>query len=170
MELIGLLNDKDIGDSTLTAAPPAVYALEPNILTTADRDELKSLDDAEVSNWDKAIDRLYWLSRNPGTDGLDDATSSSASPGKGTGRISNTDGGKALENDGYYVGLQGKVKRDPTTQKPEFEQIGSVDVVKRFDNLVSLSWVLAPSCYCSQRWFSGSFEYQSSKYQLDYRC
>ena len=140
LELIGLLNDKDIGDSTLTASPTTVYALEPNILTAKDRDALQALDDLTNSNWDKAIDRLYWLSRNPGTDGTDDAVSGDASPGKGTGRISASDGGKALKDDNYYVGLQGKIKRDPSTNVPykeEFgkEEVGDVSVYQRADNI-----------------------------------
>lgn len=66
LELNGLLNDKEIGDRTLTAAPPAVYILEPNILTEEERDALKSLDNfAGGSKWDAAIDDLFKLSRNP---------------------------------------------------------------------------------------------------------
>jgi hypothetical protein len=65
----GLLNDKDIGSSTLTAAPPAVYVLEPNILTPAEYAELKAMDSGE--NWTKAVDALNQLSRNP--NGLSDA-------------------------------------------------------------------------------------------------
>ncbi len=66
VELVGLLNDKDIGDNTLTAAPPAVYILEPNILTVDEADALKKLDgEGAATPWDDAIDGLYKLSRNP---------------------------------------------------------------------------------------------------------
>ncbi len=66
LELIGLLNDKNIGDSTLTASPPAVYILEPNILTAGERDALKKLDGEDPGSlWDKAVEDLYKLSRNP---------------------------------------------------------------------------------------------------------
>ncbi|MBX3745651.1 MAG: hypothetical protein KF833_10115 [Verrucomicrobiae bacterium] len=66
LEIIGLLNDKDIGDRTLTAAPPAVYVLEPNILTTDERDALLRLDgEGTVTAWDRAVNDLYKLSRNP---------------------------------------------------------------------------------------------------------
>lgn len=66
IELTGLLNDKAIGDRTLTAAPPAVYILEPNILTEVERDALKKLDGENPgSKWDEAVDALYKQSRNP---------------------------------------------------------------------------------------------------------
>lgn len=66
LEVIGLLNDKDIGDRTLTAAPPAVYVLEPNILTEGERDALLALDgEGTSSEWDYAVAQLYKLSRNP---------------------------------------------------------------------------------------------------------
>lgn len=65
LEIKGLLNDKDIGEPTLTAAPPAVYILEPNILTQDDVDELKSLDSETDSKWDDAVDRLFQETQNP---------------------------------------------------------------------------------------------------------
>lgn len=66
LEVIGLLNDKDIGERTLTAAPPAVYVLEPNILTEGERDALLALDGkGNSSAWDAAVANLYKLSRNP---------------------------------------------------------------------------------------------------------
>lgn len=79
----GLLNDKDISDNTLTAAPPAVYALEPNILTETERDELSGASSSSPfrdlnsdSNWTNAVNTLYRLSRNP--NGLSDTRISSA--------------------------------------------------------------------------------------------
>jgi hypothetical protein len=63
--LEGFLNDKDIGDPTLTASPPAVYVLEPNILTRSERDQLLSLQPTDP-NWSKAVQNLYLISRNPG--------------------------------------------------------------------------------------------------------
>lgn len=66
LELVGLLNDKDIGERTLTASPPAVYILEPNILTAGERDALLKLDGEETgSRWDEAVADLFKLSRNP---------------------------------------------------------------------------------------------------------
>lgn len=59
----GFINDKMLGDSTLTAAPPPVYVLEPNILTAAERDTLSSL--VELQSWRNAVANLYALSRNP---------------------------------------------------------------------------------------------------------
>lgn len=68
----GLINDKDIGEPTLTAAPPAVYVLEPNILTEAEYRELRG-DDSDSAftdvnsntKWTAAVDDLYELTRNP---------------------------------------------------------------------------------------------------------
>ncbi len=65
LEMFGLLNDKDIGEPTLTAAPPAVYVLEPNILSNDDKAELLKLDDDEGSAWDAAVEALYRFTRNP---------------------------------------------------------------------------------------------------------
>ncbi|MBK1791224.1 hypothetical protein [Persicirhabdus sediminis] len=68
----GVLNDKDISDDTLTAAPPAVYVLEPNILTQTEYDELLGTGDGSPfgdvnanENWRNAVTALFKLSRNP---------------------------------------------------------------------------------------------------------
>lgn len=68
----GLINDKEIGDATLTAAPPAVYVLEANVMTVAERDELSGvaedspyIDIAGNGIWTAAINALFELSRNP---------------------------------------------------------------------------------------------------------
>jgi len=67
LEFSGLLNDKDIGDPTLTASPPAVYVLEPNILTGAELEELLGLVSAEPDRtvWQNAVRALYDATRNP---------------------------------------------------------------------------------------------------------
>jgi hypothetical protein len=66
LEVNGLLNDKEIGDRTLTAAPPAVFVLEPNIMTEEDRLALRDLNGTGAdTEWDEAVDLLYRLSRNP---------------------------------------------------------------------------------------------------------
>ncbi len=59
----GYVNDRTLGDADLTAAPPAVYVLEPNILTSAERDELLTLDDDAA--WTDAVNTLYALCLNP---------------------------------------------------------------------------------------------------------
>ncbi|MBT4819719.1 MAG: hypothetical protein HON70_28675, partial [Lentisphaerae bacterium] len=59
----GYVNDRTLGDSDLTAAPPAVYALEPNILTAAERDDLLELSDEP--GWKTTVENLYALTRNP---------------------------------------------------------------------------------------------------------
>ena len=68
----GLVNDKDASDPTLTAAPPAVYLLEPNILTPTELEELNGTssnspfrDLASNKNWTDAVSALYRISRNP---------------------------------------------------------------------------------------------------------
>src|SRR5436190_7211706 len=63
LEIVGQLNDKEIGDRTLTAAPPAVYVLEPNIITSEEETELRKL--TSDSNWQSSITDLVKLSRNP---------------------------------------------------------------------------------------------------------
>ena len=95
MEIGGLVNDKAIGDDTLTAAPPAVYVLEPNILTTDDRDALLALSDE--SAWTAAVNALYEMTRNP--TGLQNASGQ-------------------LRTGEYLVGLQPKVTRDPVSGLP----------------------------------------------------
>ena len=89
LELRGVLNDKTIEDATLTAAPGAVYTLEPNILTQQDVDDLLALADASDSEWRKAVNNLRAMSLNP--NGLT---------------------GSAYTGDKYVVGLQPKIKRD----------------------------------------------------------
>jgi len=64
--LKGFLNDKTLGDPTLTASPPPVYVLEPNILTPSERDALSGFGPlSEVQEWKDAVARLYAVSRNP---------------------------------------------------------------------------------------------------------
>ncbi|MCI0538335.1 MAG: hypothetical protein L0Z50_24270, partial [Verrucomicrobiales bacterium] len=64
LEIFGLLNDKEIGDRTLTAAPPAVYTLEPNVLTSEEKGQLRALSTNPI--WQDAVDDLAKLTRNPG--------------------------------------------------------------------------------------------------------
>ncbi len=73
--LQGFLNDKTLGDSTLTQTPPPAYLLEPNVLREDDRQKLIQFkaDEAESSTltsligpeWDLAVNALHALSRNP---------------------------------------------------------------------------------------------------------
>jgi len=68
LEFSGLLNDKAIGDATLTASPPQVYVLEPNILTAIERDAiiaLVPLGTPARSAWENAVWALYTATRNP---------------------------------------------------------------------------------------------------------
>jgi len=97
----GFLNDKDIGEDTLTAAPPAVYVLEPNILTSTERDELLGLGEGNpfdfikigYPDWAAAVIALYEESRNP----------------------SGLASGRSDEEGGYTVGLQPQEILDPTS-------------------------------------------------------
>ena len=77
LQITGLLNDKAIGDRTLTASPGAVYILEPNILTAQEQQSL--LDLSSEAGWTTAVNRLFKLSRNPAaidTDVSNDASGS----------------------------------------------------------------------------------------------
>ncbi len=87
LEMKGFVNEKSNTDTTLTASPGAVYVLEPNILTEAERSALAGL--SENDAWRTAVSTLGNLTRNP--NGLNDAT-------YGNGR--------------YSVGLQPKVARN----------------------------------------------------------
>jgi|GEM_PF-485214 len=100
--LKGLLNNKTISDSTLTASPPAVYALEPNVLTAVEQQILDGtgatspLKDVAGTKFASQMDALYNLSRNPnqldqGNDGVDTA---------------------------YRVGLEQKIVVNPSTGQP----------------------------------------------------
>ncbi|MCX6896823.1 MAG: hypothetical protein NTZ16_15305 [Verrucomicrobia bacterium] len=111
----GFLNDKDIADSTLTASPPAVYVLEPNILTLAEQQILNGtastspFKDVSGSAFTTAMDALFNLCRNPnqldkGGDGVDAA---------------------------YRVGLEQKVKVNATTGQPLTTTSGTVITVQR---------------------------------------
>ncbi len=91
--VFGILNDRVLGDATLTAAPPAVYVLEPNILTPGERDEILAL--SENTKWKDAVKALYNLTRDP--------------------KEVVADGAQA---DGWYAGLQ----LDPGTKEIEQEQ------------------------------------------------
>lgn len=64
LEIWGRLNDKEIGDRTLTASPPQVYVLEPNILTADEEATLAAL--SPQTAWKSKVQELAKLSRNPG--------------------------------------------------------------------------------------------------------
>ncbi len=62
----GYLNDRTLGDGDLTATPPPVYVLEPDILTGRERDTLLVLKGLKgTPQWTSAVNKLYTLSRNP---------------------------------------------------------------------------------------------------------
>lgn len=79
LEMHGRLNDKEIGDSTLTASPPAVYVLEPNIITADEEQAMADL--SPDQGWKDAVKDLAQLSRNPQviSQGLTGLSSPSAS-------------------------------------------------------------------------------------------
>ncbi|MBN9691935.1 MAG: VCBS repeat-containing protein [Verrucomicrobia bacterium] len=75
--LRGFVNDRTLGASDLTAAPPPVYVVEPNVLTPAERDDLAELAPGNVT-WQSTVAALFQLSRNPlaldqGGNGIDAA-------------------------------------------------------------------------------------------------
>ncbi|OPZ30028.1 MAG: hypothetical protein BWZ02_00886 [Lentisphaerae bacterium ADurb.BinA184] len=80
----GFLNDRTLGDSDLTASPPAAYLLEPNILTPAERDELLALTadlSGDFTEWNQAVGELFELTRNPLGVGLTGAPANLYLPG-----------------------------------------------------------------------------------------
>jgi len=117
LEFFGLVNDKHIGVNTLTAPPPAVYVLEPNILTAEDVKALKALDSG--SKWHAAINTLQTLTRNPAT-----ITGSAES---------------------YLVGLERKIVRDASSGLPLYEDPAAVPlVIKRIANKAAPLRALGP--------------------------
>lgn len=59
----GYLNDKDSGDSDLTAGPDPLNILEPNVLTAGERQDI--VDIGEGSDWGTAVGLMYQKSQNP---------------------------------------------------------------------------------------------------------
>ncbi len=112
LELGGRVNDKAPGDATLTAAPAAVYLLEPNIMSHAERDAL--LDLSENISWRGAVQALYQTTRNPTA--LQNAA------------------GQPLQNE-YLVGLQPRVQRNPITGLPLKKpiELGSAVLIDQTD-------------------------------------
>ncbi len=92
--MVGFVNEKTLGDATLTAAPPPVYVLEPNILTSAEKQAM--LDIPELASnqvWVNAVNALFKICRNP------NALTSGADAGQTP----------------YYTGLAQANQRDPAT-------------------------------------------------------
>lgn len=101
----GYINDKTLGDSTLTAAPPPVYVLEPNILTSAERDEMLAIPElASIPAWVAAVQELFRLGRNPNN------------VSKGA-----ADAGKTP----YYAGLTTAYEVDPSTGELAIDSEGA---------------------------------------------
>ena len=125
----GYLNDKDISDSTLTASPPAVYVLEPNVLTSAERQILDGapsstspFKDVAGSKFTAAMDALFNLTRNPNqldknNDGVDTA---------------------------YRVGLEQKIKINSATGKPLLATNGTIITVQRDQTKAAAMQALGP--------------------------
>jgi hypothetical protein len=62
--ILGFVNNKTLGDKSLTAAPPALYVVQPNILTERERDAIKNITGVNF-DFKTAVDELFRLSRNP---------------------------------------------------------------------------------------------------------
>ena len=60
----GFINDKTLGDDNLTASPPSIYILQPNILTDRELSTIQGIEGAD-SAFKNAAEALYQLSRNP---------------------------------------------------------------------------------------------------------
>lgn len=124
----GFLNDKDISDSTLTASPPAVYVLEPSVITLAEKQILDGtaatspFQDLAGTPFATAMDLLFDLTRNPnqldkGGDGVDTA---------------------------YRIGLEPKVKVDPATGQPLTSTAGGIITVQRDATKAATMQALGP--------------------------
>jgi hypothetical protein len=59
----GYVNDKTLGDNTLTAAPPSVYVLQPNIMSKPEKDAILELEEINPA-FTQAVKTLYDKSRN----------------------------------------------------------------------------------------------------------
>src|SRR6185503_13767435 len=115
----GFLNDKDIGEPTLTAAPGAVYVLEPNIMTTREGALLDGsasdspFKDLAGTTFATRARELFRLARNPSQLSL------GASGGYFVGleqAIFRNANGQALTDTGP-TGIV-SVRRDPLTPAP----------------------------------------------------
>jgi len=60
----GYVNDKTIGDDTLTASPGAIYVLQPNILTDREVKAIKAIEGAD-NTFKAAVDQLFEMTNNP---------------------------------------------------------------------------------------------------------
>jgi hypothetical protein len=65
--LRGFVNDRTLGASDLTASPPPLYILEPNVLTETNQIALRGI--LNSAGGTRAVDALYNLSRDPGSVG-----------------------------------------------------------------------------------------------------
>jgi len=124
----GFLNDKSISDSTLTASPPAVYVLEPNVLTSVEKSILDGslstspFKDVQGSRFTAAMDTLFNLTRNPNlldknNDGVDTA---------------------------YRVGLEQKVKINPANGRPLLTTNGTIITAQRDPTRAASMQALGP--------------------------
>jgi hypothetical protein len=59
----GYLNGRTTGDRELTAAPPAINLLQPNIMTAAEKTVVAAV--SGNATWTAAVDSLYTLTRDP---------------------------------------------------------------------------------------------------------
>ncbi|MEI7729603.1 MAG: PA14 domain-containing protein [Verrucomicrobiota bacterium] len=129
----GFLNDKDIADSTLTASPPAVYVLEPNIMTRAELDALVNLA-PDNSDWTGAALALGKLCRNPNLldRGNNGALDDTYYPGLG----------KA--DDDYRVGIEQKIMRDVNGIPIKTTNAYGIVTIKRYQSKASPMQALGP--------------------------
>ena len=59
----GFLNGRTTGDRDLTAAPPAINVLQPNIMTPAEKVVIATV--SSNATWSTAVDELFKLTRDP---------------------------------------------------------------------------------------------------------
>ena len=103
--MTGMVNDRTLGDSDLTATPPPLYILEPDIITSAERDAMLAIPElATNSAWNAAVLALYKRCRDPNQ--LSGDTDITTTP--------------------YYVGLRRAYSLDGTTGEIRHYTAGGV--------------------------------------------
>jgi|GEM_PF-991227 len=70
----GFINDKTLGDEDLTASPPSVYVLQPNILTKIEKETILALPGLNQP-FKAAVEALFTLTRDPNNVVEDDVQS-----------------------------------------------------------------------------------------------
>lgn len=124
--LRGFVNDKTVGDTSLQAAPPADYILQPNILTHDDLNNLLALNSV-TDPLKNAFARLYALSQQPTYSGYE-ILGEDGKSGIVPNKYGTNANGQTKTQPSYHVGLsrflRGVDNRLLTVSKADFTEIG----------------------------------------------